>query len=101
MCIPRVTPATGSFFVMNLVKLSINKTSTYSKLSIPGAGANVQRKLATMRCVPSNRSIKSDGQQAPMCPVLTYFTIVTVFMAMAIVAMNNLHGYGRPNNIGD
>jgi len=109
MCIPKVSPAAGSLFVINLAKLSIKPPSAASVLSKPTAGSSqiqLQRQFATMKCIPGRGGMlqksASPGPQAPICPVLTYFSIVSVFMV--IVAMNNIHGpqhHQHHHNIGN
>merc|ERR1712110_48164 len=103
MCIPKVTPAAGSLFVINLAKLSIKPPA--SVLSKPTAGSSkihLVRQFATMKCISGRvlQKSSSPGPQAPICPVLTYFSIVSVFMA--IVAMNNIHGsqHHHHHNLG-
>ena len=96
MCIPRVSPATGSFFVVNLAKLSL-KPNTFPVLSKQPTVGIMQRTFSTIKCGSNNRLPTKPDQQAPICPFLTYFSIVSVFMI--IVAMNNLHD--QHHKIGD
>merc|ERR1711997_737412 len=100
MCIAKVSPA-GSLFVISLAKLSIKPPPPASVMSKPTPGSSqihlhLQRQFATMKCI-SGRLAKS---ASPICPVLTYFSIVSVFMV--IVAMNNIHGsqHHHHHNLG-
>merc|ERR1711971_572843 len=109
MCIPKVSPTAGSLFVINLAKVSIKiPPPPASVLSKPTGGIsqiNLLRQFATMKCISGRGGLfqksASPGPQAPICPVLTYFSIVSVFVA--IVTMNNMHGsqhHHHQHNLG-
>ena len=59
---------------------------------------NPKRDFSAMKCGPRGQEVKSSNSNNSLmtCPVLTYFSIISVFTSM--VVMNNLHGSQHPSS---
>ena len=91
MCVPRVAPLSANLMFNNLSKLTKFKQSPM-KLN-----KNPIRDFSAMKCGPRGQEVKSSNSNNSLmtCPVLTYFSIISVFTSM--VVMNNLHGSQHPS----
>ena len=95
MCIPRVTPINATLVFNNLSKLTKFKQSPSIRMKI---NKQPQRDFSAMKCPPRGQEMKASNPNNSLmtCPVLTYFSIISVFASM--VVMTNLHGSQHPGS---
>ena len=95
MCIPRVTPISATLVFNNLSKLTKFKPSPNTRMQL---NKQPLRDFSAMKCGPRGQEMKTSNPNNSLmtCPVLTYFSIISVFASM--VVMNNIHGSQHPSS---
>ena len=95
MCIPRVTPISATLVFNNLSKLTKFKPSPNTHMQL---NKHPLRDFSAMKCGPRGQEMKTSNPNNSLmtCPVLTYFSIISVFASM--VVMNNIHGSQHPSS---
>eukprot|EP00088_Acartia_fossae_P044077 TRINITY_DN4671_c0_g1_i1.p2 TRINITY_DN4671_c0_g1~~TRINITY_DN4671_c0_g1_i1.p2 ORF type:complete len:101 (-),score=10.17 TRINITY_DN4671_c0_g1_i1:126-428(-) len=99
MCIPRITPVTGSLLVNVSALTKLTKISVSNPAIRHGLFNNSrQRQFSTMKCGPKTEMRSSSNTMSSLsCPAITYISILSLFTYMVI--MNNIHSTDRVHKI--